>query len=501
MEIFRSEGTLRSNNVIKRKYYTIFSFLGLVCIFTGFLLLTPLIALFFNFTGNIYAFLKPSILSFIIGTVLLLLFRRKNNPVNLTLQDGAVVVILSWVYVCLISSIPFLLENHLNFTNALFESVSGWTTTGLTVIDVSKSSKVILLWRSILQFCGGAGFAVLMLSTIIGPYGAGLYQAEGRSEQLLPHIKSSAKMVMFIYSFFTVLGILAYRFAGMSFFNSINHSFCALSTGGFTTVSNSIGHWKSLPIEIVTIVLMILGSTNFAISYLLLKMKFKKIFHNVEWRVTLLLTIITISLITFLTIRPFSFDSSLRESIFQVVTALTTTGYSTVSLSGWPNPGIFIIVLLMLVGGGICSTAGGIKQYRIYLLMKSIFWDIRDHFLPRSSVVKDYIWRGEDKFYIGNQHMRQVYNFVFLYVFTFFIGVLIFLITGYSFKDSFFEFASALGTVGLSVGVTGPEAPKHILWTEIFGMFLGRLEFLVVLFGIRKLFLDFKTFVSLKNKF
>lgn len=495
--------TSRLDSVIKKKYSAIFSFFGLICIFTGVLLLTPLLTLFFfpEETVNVSAFIIPSVFSSGLGILLRLFFRKKDSTI-LTLQDGAVVIVLSWTYVCLISSVPFFIESHLPPIKAFFESVSGWTTTGLSVIDVSGVSRSILLWRSILQFSGGAGLAIIMLSAIIGPYGVGLYQAEGRSEQLVPHVKSSAKLVMLIYSAYTILGIIAYILAGMPAFDAINHSFCALSTGGFSTVADGIGHWHSFSIEVITIMLMLLGATGFATHYLLLRFRFKKALYSGELRLYILTLVLIIPIVVFFVIKPIyaNFNESVRVAIFQVVSALSTTGYSTVDFINWPNLGIFIIVLLMIMGGGTCSTAGGIKQYRVYLLIKSFFWGIRDHFLPKSAVVKDYIWQGEDKFYINDRHIRQIANFVFLYIITYVMGVLIFLATGYSLRESLFEFASALGTVGLSVGITNSNTPHVILWTEMFGMFLGRLEFLVIFFGIIKIFRDTKIFISIKKK-
>lgn len=493
----------RLDSIIKKKYCAIFSFFGLICIFSGLLLLVPLLTLFFypDETVNTSAFIIPSIFSLVFGIVLWLSFKRRESS-SLTLQDGAVVVILSWGYVCLISSIPFLIESQLVPIKALFESVSGWTTTGLSVIDVSETSKPILLWRSILQFSGGGGLAIIMLSAIIGPYGAGLYQAEGHTDQLLPNISSSAKMVMTIYSIYTFLGIIAYIIAGMPVFDAINHSFCALSTGGFSTVTDSIGHWHNLSIEVITIILMLLGTTSFTTHYLLLRFKFKEVLRTGELRLLIVVLAVTVPVVLYLvTMMTYvNFSDSLRVAIFQVVSALSTTGYSTVEFKDWSSLGIFILVLLMIIGGGTCSTAGGIKQYRVYLLIKSLFWSMRDHFLPKSVVVKDYIWRGENKLYIDDSHVRQVANFAFLYIITFVVGVLIFLASGYPLKESLFEFASALGTVGLSSGITNANTPHLILWTEMFGMFLGRLEFLVIFFGIVKVCRDVETVISMKKK-
>ena len=147
----------------------------------------------------------------------------------------------------------------------------------------------------------------------------------------------------------------------------------------------------------------------------------------------------------------------------------------------------------MLIGGGTCSTAGGIKQYRIYVLYKSLVWDVRSFFLPRTAIPENYIWQGEQKDFISETRIRQIGTFLFLYLVTYFLGSLIIAATGVGIKDSLFEFASALGTVGLSIGVTSPQASPVILWTETFGMFLGRLEFFVIITGIIKIVRDIKS--------
>ncbi len=177
----------------------------------------------------------------------------------------------------------------LNFTQAVFESVSGWTTTGLSVVNVENASHLILLWRSIMQWAGGAGLAIIMLATIVGPAGPALGIAEGREQQLVPQVRKSAKIVMMIYTMYAIVGIAAYYFAGMKTFDAINQTFAAISTGGFSTKTDSIGHWNSVSIEAVTIPLMILGNLNFLTAYLMFHGKIKLTSKNGEVRLMLLL--------------------------------------------------------------------------------------------------------------------------------------------------------------------------------------------------------------------
>jgi trk system potassium uptake protein TrkH len=427
-----------------------------------------------------------------LGVVCWRLFRSKNGQ-SLDIRQSAVIVVLSWLTVCLFSAWPFMALQDLNFTQAIFESVSGWTTTGLSVVDVTQASHVVLLWRSLMQWAGGAGLAIIMLATIVGPTGPALGIAEGRSQQLVPQVRQSAKIVMMIYSGYAVFGIAAYMVAGMEPFDAINHAFAALSTGGFSTKTASIGHWDSVSIEAVTFPLMILGNLNFLTAYLFLHGKIKAVAKNGEIRLMLLVAPICAAVLFFLVCTNLypTLSKSVRVALFETVTALTTTGFSTVGYGNWNSFGIFVLIVLMLIGGGTCSTAGGIKQYRMYVLYKSVVWDIKSFFLPQTAVKENYIWQGDQKDFISEARIRQIGTFVFLYLATYALGSLVIAARGIPLKDALFEFASALGTVGLSVGVTGPQASPVILWTEIFGMLLGRLEFFVIITGILKIGRDF----------
>ena len=481
---------MRANLYLKQRYGLILSYTGIIILFGGLLMLTPLLALA-AWPGewvHSMAFLLPSFLLSLIGIGMWRIFKPRNY-LSLTVQDGGVIVLLSWVVVIVCSAWPFVAVQRLNFTQALFESVSGWTTTGLSVIDVTVATHLILLWRSITQLAGGAGLAIIMLAAIAGPIGPGLTVAEGRSEQLVPHVRQSAKLVMLIYMGYVLAGTLAYSLAGMALFDAGNHAFAALSTGGFSTQPESIGHWNSVAIEVVTIALMILGNLNFLTAYLILQGRFKAVYRNGEVRLVAAL-IPVCAFVLFLFVCGGIFTASAKQfrvAIFETVTALTTTGFSTTGYGNWNGIGFLVLIVLMLIGGGACSTAGGIKQYRIYLLFKSTIWELRRFFLPKNAVVENYIWQGDRKDFINDSRIRQAAVFVFLFLAVYVLGSGILAAHGYGLKESLFEFASALGTVGLSVGVTTADAPPLVLWTEILGMFLGRLEFFIVVVSLVKI--------------
>lgn len=484
---------MRNKQEILQSYAIILHYTGLILMLSGVLMFLPLLCLFFwpQESASAPGFMIPAGIMLTWGGLLWKLFRPGIRQ-SLDLQQSAVIVVLSWILVIVFSAWPLMAVERLNFTQAVFESVSGWTTTGLSVVNVEAAGHPVLLWRSIMQLAGGAGLAIIMLATIVGPAGPALGIAEGRAQQLVPQVRHSAKLVMIIYSGYAVIGTIAYCLAGMDVFDAINHNFPAISTGGFSTKAASIGYWDSPAIEAVTIVLMILGNLNFLTAYLLLQGKLKAVSKNGEVRLMAFLIPLCAIALFFLVCTGLypTLSKSARVAVFETVSALTTTGFSTVSYVNWNSFGMLILIALMLIGGGTCSTAGGLKQYRIYVLYKSVVWDIKAFFLPRTVVTEPFIWQGEQKDFISEARLRQIGTFVYLYMGTYILGSLILASTGLGLKESLFEFASALGTVGLSIGVTGPQASGIVLWTETIGMFLGRLEFFVIISGLFKLLAD-----------
>lgn len=477
---------------LKARYHEILSYAGIVLCGGGFFFLSPLLALPFFPEEYIYSvgFIAPAAILLAGGYLLWRSFRSR-RPIALTINEGGIIVLISWITICLFSAFPFLIIQKLPLTHAVFESVSGWTTTGLSVLEVSKAPHLVLLWRSIMQWAGGAGLAIIMLAAIAGPLGPGLSVAEGRSEQLAPHVRTSAKIVMILYSGYTLAGFLGYFLAGMSPFDAVNHVFAAVSTGGFSTHPESIAYWNSGAVELISCILMILGNLNFLIAYLIVKEKLKAASRNGELR---LLAFLIPTCILFLypmckNLYP-SLGKSIRVAVFETISALTTTGFTTTTYTNWNSLGYLILTVLMIIGGGTCSTAGGLKQYRVYVLFKSLVWDIKRSFLPRTAVVENFVWQGERKDYISDSRIRKIATFVFFYFLTYVIGTGVLTAYGYGLKESLFEYASALSTVGLSVGITAANAPPLVLWIETLGMFLGRLEFFVIFISLGRLIRD-----------
>jgi trk system potassium uptake protein TrkH len=484
---------MRRAEACTTRYRAILRETGLVLAVGGALMLAPLAALpWYTSEARLAGtFLIPAALLLGVGGLLWRAF-RSTVPFVLTVQDGGVIVLLSWAAVCLASAWPLMAADGLSFTQGVFESVSGWTTTGLSVVDVEHAPRLVLLWRSVMQLAGGAGLAIIMIAAITGSTGQGLSAAEGRQKQLLPHVRRSAKMVLLIYSGYAVVGAVAYRLAGMGWFDAVNHSFTAVSTGGFSTYADSIGHWDSVAVEAVTLPLMVLGNLNFVTAYLVVRGRWRAAARSGElrlsavlWPAAALAVFLLVSRGVYLTM-----GKAARVALFETASALTTTGFSTAGYTQWKPVGVLVLIVLMLIGGGICSTAGGIKQFRVHLLLKSLWWSIRAQFLPADAVTQNYVYQGERRQYVDDGMVRQTAVFVVLYGGSFMLGAAVLAACGFSVRDSLFEFASAVGTVGLSVGVTSAGAPGPVLWAEALGMFLGRLEFLVVIVAVGRLVID-----------
>ena len=493
---------MQHRNWLGEKYRLIFGYTGLISAIAGITILSPLMALIV-YPEEIqlaWGFLIPGLWLTTVGC--LGWWQSKSLSFNsLRIQDGAIIVVLSWIIAIAFGTIPFQAIAGLNLTQAVFESTSGWTTTGLSVIDVDGASHLILLYRSTTQLVGGAGFAILALSAIIAPGGMGIATAEGRGEQLVPNVRRSAKLVLKIYTGYIAIGIVALKLAGMNWFDAVNHAFAALSTGGFSSHSASLGYWHSPVIETVTMVLMLLGTLNFLTSYLLLTGKLGAVIRNSEIKLQAVLVPLSI-VILWLGVTSnlrWTFSQALRVASFETIAALSTTGFSTVSYTNWQSIGWLVLIILMLIGGGTGATAGGIKQFRIYALYRGVVWEIRRQLLPKDAVTEPDIWQGESQQFISDRQLRQISMFVCMYLGIYLVGSAIITAYGYSLAESLFEYASTLSTVGLSVGVTTADAPVGLLWTQIAGMFLGRLEFFPVFVGLIRLYQDLQSQIINSN--
>lgn len=492
---------MRHRIYLRSRYRVLLSYIGQLLVLIGIFHLAPLLLIPAYPAEAEWAggFVLAGLPLIVAGLLAWKLFSPQ-EALSLTVQEGSVIVITVWLVAIAAAAVPFITISGLSLPQAVFEATSGWTTTGLTVVDVETAPAVILFFRSFIQLAGGAGFAIIALSAVAGSFGTGLVAAEGRTDQLAPHVRHSAGIVLRIYGAYIVFGVLALRLAGMGWFDAANHAFTALATGGFSTRTESIAYWDSGLIEAIICVLMLLGALNFLTAYTFLRRKFNAVRRNGEIRLAAVLILVSaLLLLVVVTWQLYEPDKALRTAVFEVISALTGTGFTIAGdLHHWGDFSWLLLIVLMSVGGGTGSTSGGLKQMRVYIMYKAVSWEIKRAFMPRHMVNEPAIWQGDRRELLSDRQVRKTAAFTGMYLGVLLAGSALMMAYGYPLKDSLFEFASTLGTVGLSVGVTSPDMPPALLVAQSIGMLLGRLEIFVVIVGSLKLFADLRTMLGLR---
>lgn len=412
---------------------------------------------------------------------------------------GLVIASASWLVLMVLSALPYYLSGHfLSYLDAMFDVMSGFTTTGLALIqDVDHVSNGINMWRHLLTFVGGQGMVVLALSFLITK-GTGtlyMYVGEAKDEKLLPNVTDTAKAIWFISLVYLAVGTAALMIAGLGIGLSVENSFLhglwifmgAWSTGGFAPQSQNILYYHSAIYECVTIIFMVIGSFNFGLHHAVLKGDKKEIYKNIE--IISFITTLTISCI--LVFEWFSRQelytnsiSMFRRVFYQIISAHTTTGFMNVYagqfLQDWGDFGIIIMSIIMVIGASASSTAGGIKGIRIGLFFKGLKQTIRKLISPECKVCIEKYHFGKTQV-LSDELMRNVLTIIVLYLITLGIGVLGGVYYGYGLSESLFEAASVTGNVGLSIGITTPTMPSGLKIIYIIIMWLARLEFISAL--------------------
>ncbi len=455
------------------EFKSILSYLGTLLEILGILSLIPIMVAWIFNEGDLYTpFLLTAIISFILGIILDKRFQKR----ELNLGSAMVLSALAFIIISLVGSIPFLF--YLTPENAVFESVSGFTTTGLTTVNPELMPHALVFWRSFTQWVGGIGilfiFLLLMRSPGISSYY--LYKAEGRTQKIEAGIQHTVKRVAKIYGGYTILGIILLSIAGMPLFDAFNHTFTSLSTGGFSTRANSIAGFNNPWISLIIVFLMVLGGTSFFMHDRILRKKVKKYLYNPEagmfWMIAAIFGII-ISIVILNT----------GDAFFQVFSALTTTGFTTTAINS--NLFKFFIIILMLIGGFAGSTAGGIKLIRIGILGKSFSWLQKKISFPQSAVIPFKF----NKKVVRNEELTIISLFICMYFILLAVSSLVLIGIGYSPMDSFFEASSAQGTVGMSV-INEAAMPLIGKLFLMIGMLLGRLEifpFLALIYALARI--------------
>lgn len=451
-----------------------------MAVLESFILLVPLLTIPFYPHEGVYAwqFILPAAFSIIVGVFLALTVQKQ--------LTSSQMVVFFWLYGILLAAFPFYLYGSVTFVQALFEAVSGFTTTGLSVLNVEEIPHLFLFYRGFLQYIGGLGFVMMMLVFVQEKDAVTLYQAEGHSDRLMPTIGKTVQVIVMMYGLFLGFGTVLYTLAGMPLFDGLVHTMCALSTGGFSNRLDSIGAYHSLAIEWITILLMMIGTTNFSLLLLLLKGRLKAFMQASEIRFLFGIILVTVPLMTlFMVCHGSTVAHSLETALFNAFSALSTTGYATCRYNNWPETALALMILLMMIGGGMGSTAGGVKLGRVCRLGKYLLWQIKKKMLPERSVTLVYYHKGMERETLEKGQVDDDATYAETYLILFIIGTIaLTFFSGSTLLEAAFEFASSLGTVGLSIGITNIHTSTICLIIEMMGMILGRLEIFVLLQAI-----------------
>jgi len=468
----------------------IVNIVGILLIINGILMLTCLPFSFYNNESSWFEISLSSVINLIVGCILYV-FTRTKTTTNLKKRDGYLIVTSSWFFLSLFGMLPYILSNQIpDFTNAFFESVSGYTTTGATILDDIDGTldHGLMYWRSLTQYMGGMGIIVLAVAILpfLGIGGMQLFVAEAPGispDKLRPRIKETAKRLWLIYLSFTIILFFILYGEGMTFFDAVNHSMTTMATGGFSTKNESIGYFDSPVIQYTIAFFMALSATNFTLIYFGLKFEFRKILQNEEFKFYLLFIIILTSIVffTLYNIDNNNIEKTFRTALFNVVAILTTTGYASADYTSWSTFMTVLFFLLMFFGATAGSTSGGVKLIRHMILLKNSFVELKKQLHP-SAIIPVRI----NNTVVTRDVILNIQAFIILYIFLFSIGTVLLSLTGVDFITAVGASGSAIGNVGPGIGDVGPSETyssipttgKYILCVL---MFLGRLELFTVL--------------------
>ncbi|MDH3359999.1 MAG: TrkH family potassium uptake protein [Desulfobulbaceae bacterium] len=414
-------------------------------------------------------FIILSITTFIVGY-----FRPLSWDPPLEIREGLVVTALAYLLFALIGSLPFC--KVAPFADSFFEAMSGFTTTGLSVLDLNHLPTSLLFFRAYSQWIGGAGIIILSLVLLLGPGQTSftLYTSEFGEENLVGNVIATARIVMKVYLGLTLFGFLAYLVAGMTPFNAILHIMATISTGGFSPHPDSIGQYQNNHGITITITLfMLAGAISFPLYYFL-RSEPGRFLRDEQFRTLLLITGLAALFIIITT------AGKPSEQIFATTSALTTTGFSITPPNQWSSTLWTTCVILMVIGGTAGSTAGGIKLFRLIIMAKLIYRQLLSLLLPKETVL---VTKLNNKT-VNNDETHRIFAFVSLYLAILALSTLLLVTGGFTPADAIFESASALGTVGLSCGITSPKLALGYKLLLIFNMWAGRLEILPVLISL-----------------
>ncbi len=414
----------------------------------------------------------------------------KNKNREVRKRDGFLIVSLGWIAMSMLGSLPYALSGAIpNIVDAIFETVSGFTTTGATILtDIEGQERSILFWRSMTHWIGGMGIIVLTVAILplLGVGGMQLFNAEAPGitpDKLHPRITGTAKRLWFIYFALTLAEAIALYFAGMGWFDAINHAMATMATGGFSTRDASIAAFNSPAIHYIITLFMFFAGVNFTLLYMGFSGRVKEIFRNEEFRVYAWNTFIFSSVLALVLIifQNYSIEEGIRGSFFTVISIMTTTGFITENYILWPNFAIFLVFVLFFSGGSTGSTSGGIKVMRHILLIKNSFLELKRQIHPNAIIPVRF-----NKKAVPQGITNTVAAFILIWLIVFFIGAFVMSMFGLDFMSAIGSVTATLGNIGPGLGSVGPvdnfaHLPQGAKLFLSFLMLLGRLELFTVL--------------------
>ncbi|MBL4643078.1 MAG: TrkH family potassium uptake protein [Flavobacteriaceae bacterium] len=480
----------------------IYRFLGLTAILNGVFMLIAVPFSIYHQEAAQFGILNAGIITISIG--LLLYFFNKPTSTNIQKKEGYLIVTLGWLTLSITGMLPYLFTGAIpNITNAFFETLSGYSTTGSTILtDVESLPKGILFWRSATHWIGGMGIIVLTIAILplLGIGGMQLFMAEApgpSTDKLHPRISDTAKRLWLIYVVLTLTEFLLLKVAGMTWFDAINHAMATMSTGGFSTKNASLAHYNAMPlVQYIVIAFMFIAGTNFVLTYFALKGKVRKIFQSEEFKYYFFGTLILTALIAILIIfyqdpnlattieHPMVYgkiESAIRHSLFQVISVLTTTGFVTADFTMWSFFATGIFFSLFFVGGSAGSTSGGVKIVRHIIMLKSSFLEFKKAIHPNAIIPVRY-----DNKTVPQSIVFNIISFFIIYMFIFIVSSVVLTFFGLDFISALGAAASSLGNIGPAIGSVSPvDNYAHLSngakWFCSFLMLIGRLELFTVL--------------------
>ena len=466
----------------------IFRVLGFLLLVEGIAMCIALLVALIYGEHDTVAFLISAGINLTIGGSIVALTSKATKDIGK--REGFIIVSMVWIVFSFFGSLPYILSGSIpNFTNAFFETMSGFSTTGSSILnDIEALPHGILFWRSITQWLGGMGIIVLSLAIlpVFGIGGMQLFIAEvpgPTPDKISPRIKQTAKTLWGIYMVFTAVETLLLWIGGMTLFDAVCHSFTTMATGGFSTKQASIAHWSSPFIQYVIIVFMFLAGTNFTLSYFAIKGKFSIAFKDEEFKYYGMFTLGFTVLIALglLATTQLGIEKAFRDSLFQVVSIITTTGYATADYLTWIPVLTMLIFVLFFFGGSAGSTGGGIKIMRIVVLLKNGYYELKRLVHPKAIIPVRF-----NKHSVEPKIVTNVLAFFIIYLVIFGISTVIFTLIEPNMESSMGAVATCLGNIGPGLGSVGPaENFYHIKpvgkWFLSFLMLLGRLELFTVL--------------------